>query len=249
MYVTGEVAAPEAIVAGKVDTGNRNFWPGQTFLALLTKQSRSRLLGQGVIRSLPADHLVVRQGEAGGSVWLLLDALAKVTARAENGSRALLAIRVSGDVVGEMAVVDGSVRSADVVTCGRAVVCQVKGPVFVEFLQRDTSIAFAMSQQTIQRLRWSNQRRLDFAGYDAGVCVARVLLALGSYHGKAVRDGVDVGVPLTQSELGSLVGARESTVQKALRELVARGLVRTGHRTLTITDQAGLTAYADLAPV
>jgi CRP/FNR family transcriptional regulator, cyclic AMP receptor protein len=235
-------------VGEKPDSGDQNFWPGQTFLALLTKQARARLLDQGVIRSLPADHLVVRQGEAGSSVWLLLDALAKVTARAENGNRALLAIRVSGDVVGEMAVVDGSVRSADVVTCGRAVVCQVKGSVFVEFLRRDTCMSFAMSQQMIQRLRWSNQRRLDFAGYEAAVCIARVLLALATRHGKAVRDGIDIGVPLTQNELGSLVGARESTVQKALRELVARGLVRTGHRTVTITDQAALTSYADLAP-
>jgi DNA-binding GntR family transcriptional regulator len=51
---------------------------------------------------------------------------------------------------------------------------------------------------------------------------------------------------LTQAELGGLVGAKEGTVQKALRELAARGLVRPGHRSVTIVDVAGLTAFADL---
>lgn len=228
------------------DPGVDHFWPSGTFLALLAQPARRKLLSLGVIRAFPANHLLIRQGDPGGSVWLLLDALVKVTASVENGSRALLAIRVSGDVVGEMAVVDGSARSADVTTCGRAVVCHVKGALFVEFLRQDTAVSFALSQLAIQRLRWANQRRLDFAGYDTPVCLARVLLALAARHGRSRPIGVEIGVPLTQSELGGLVGAKEGTVHKALREFAARGLVQPGHRTVTILDVAGLTAFADL---
>lgn len=199
-----------------------------------------------MIRDLPANRQFIRQGDPAGSVWLLLDALVKVTASVENGSRILLAIRVSGDIVGDMSAVDGLQRSADVTTCGRAVVCHIKGPVFVEFLHQNPAASFALSQLAIQRLRWANQRRLDFAGYEAPVCLARVLLALAARHGRPHLDDVEIGVPLTQIELGSLVGAKESTVQKALREIAARGLVRPGHRMVVITDVAGLIDFADL---
>jgi CRP-like cAMP-binding protein len=190
--------------------------------------------------------VLVHQGDPGGSVWLLLDALVKVVASLENGNQTLLAVRVSGDLVGEMAVIDDALRSATVTTCGRAVVCQIKGAQFVDHLRRHTDVSMALSQQAIQRLRWANQRRLDFAGYETPVCLARVLLALAARHGRRRAGGVDIGAPLTQAELGGLVGAKEGTVQKALRELAARGLVRPGHRSVTIVDVAGLTAFADL---
>lgn len=228
------------------DPGVDHFWPRGTFLALLADSARKKLISLGVIRSFPPSHLLVRQGDPGSSVWLLLDALVKVSAGVENGNQALLAIRVSGDVVGEMAVIDGLTRSANVTTCGRAVVCQIKGAQFVDYLRRDTDASLALSQLAIQRLRWSNQRRLDFAGYETSVCLARVLLALAARHGRQCVDGIDIGAPLTQGELGGLVGAKEGTVQKALRELAARGLVRPGHRSVTIIDVVGLTAFADL---
>jgi CRP/FNR family transcriptional regulator, cyclic AMP receptor protein len=184
-------------------------------MAMLTPQSRRKLLSLGTVRSFEANYQLTRQGDRAGSVWLLLDALVKVNARVENGSQTLLAIRVSGDVVGEMAVVSDSTRSADVTTCGRAVVCQLKGELFVGFLRADADASLALGRLAIDRLRWSNQRRLDFAGYETSVCLARVLLTLAERHGRWSPSGVNIGVSVTQSELGGLVGAKEGTVQKA----------------------------------
>ncbi|WP_256255275.1 Crp/Fnr family transcriptional regulator [Actinomadura madurae] len=222
-------------------------WPKGTFLSRLSVPDRTRLLRLGVLHSLGPHRALVRQGDPAGSVWLLIDALVKVSARVENGTEALLALRVSGDMIGEMAVLGETVRSATVVTCGRAVVCQIRGEAFVGFLQRHPAAALILNQMTIERLRWSNQRRLDFAGYTAGQCLARVLLALAGRHGRPCDAGVDLGIPLTQAELGGLVGAKEDTVQKALRALTSDGLVSVaGRRRVVITDLARLTEFADL---
>lgn len=94
-------------------------------------------------------------------------------------------------------------------------------------------------------MQWANQRRLEFAGYDAEVCVARILIALAAMHGRAVREGMDIGIPLTQAELGSLIGTKEPTVRKALRSLAARDLVLRGPRRVVIQDMDGLTKFAD----
>jgi CRP-like cAMP-binding protein len=192
--------------------------------------------------------VLLRQGEPGGSVWLLLDALIKVSAQVENGSQALLAIRVSGDVVGEMAVIDRAPRSATVTACGHTVAYQIKGPVFVEFLRRQPEAALTLGRIAIERLRWANQRRLDFTGYGTDMRLARVLIALAERHGRPDRGGIDIGIPLTQTELGGMVGAKEVTVQKALRSLAAQGLVQPFHRGVLITDPAGLAGFADLDP-
>jgi CRP/FNR family cyclic AMP-dependent transcriptional regulator len=223
-------------------------WPRGTFLERLPEAVRGRILELGVRRAFPPGHVLLRQGEPGRTVWVLLDALTKVTAQVENGSQALLGIRVSGDVVGEMGVIDGSPRSATVTTCGHTVAYQIKGPVFVDFLRRQPGVALTLSRMAIERLRWANQRRLDFTGYGTDVRLARVLLALARRHGRPGPDGIDIGIPLTQTELGGMVGAKEVTVQKALRSLAAHRLARPGHRGVVITDPAGLARFADLDP-
>jgi CRP/FNR family transcriptional regulator, cyclic AMP receptor protein len=223
-------------------------WPRGTFLERLPEAVRVKVLELGVRRAYPPDHILLRQGEAGRSVWLLLDALIKVSARVENGSESLLAIRVSGDVVGEMGVIDGAPRSATVTTCGHAVAYQIDGPVFVRFLRRYPEAAMTLSRMGIERLRWANQRRLDYTGYGTDMRLARVLLDLAGRHGRQGPDGLDIGVPMTQAELGGMVGAKEVTVQKALRSLAAQRFVQPCHQRVLITDPAGLARFADLRP-
>lgn len=224
-------------------------WPAETFLARLPEPSRQALLTQGVVRTYPANHMMVRQGDSGNVVFFIMHGLAKVTARTENGRESLLAVRVKGDAIGDMAVLDGSARSATVVTCGVTVSRIIKGDAFLDYLQRHPSAALTLSTLMSDRLRWANQRRLEFSGYDSDVCLARMLLAMAARHGRPGPEGTDLGVPLTQAELGSLIGAKESTVQKILRDLSARGLVRTGHRRVVIIDLPGLTDFANLDPL
>ncbi len=195
-----------------------------------------------------AGHTLIRQGDDDRLVFILLKSVVKVTARTENGAEALLAVRVSGDVVGEMAALGQTPRSASVTTCGESIIAVVKGPVFVDFMARQAAVGVALSQLIGDRLRWANQRRLEFAGYSADVCLARLLLALSNRHGIRTREGLDIGVALTQVELGGLIGAREGTIQKAMRGLRNKGLVRHLQHRIVITDVRGLARFAELDP-
>ncbi|GII96113.1 Crp/Fnr family transcriptional regulator [Sinosporangium siamense] len=224
-------------------------WPTGTFLARLPDQARRDLLTLGTLRDYPAGHTLIEQGDRSDLVFVLMRGLTKVTAANENGTTALLAVRVRGDVVGDMAAVDGAARSATVVTCGATVARLIKGDAFLAYLRTRPAAALALATFGGDRLRWANQRRLEFSGYPGDVCLARLLLTLAARHGTPGPEGTELGVPLTQIELGGLIGAKESTVHKALRDFTAHGLVhRTGPRRIVITDLPGLLRRADLPP-
>ncbi|MFG1947521.1 Crp/Fnr family transcriptional regulator [Nonomuraea sp. NPDC048826] len=225
-----------------------NSFAARTFLRRLPDSVRERLLALGVVVGFEADHTLIRQGDDDLSVFILLKSVAKVTARAENGAEALLAVRVSGDIVGEMATLDQMPRSATVTTCGRSIISVVKGPIFVDFMARHAAVGVALSQLIGDRLRWANQRRLEFVGYSADVCLARLLLALAQRHGTHVRQGLDIGVTLTQAELGGLIGAKEGTIQKAMRGLRNQGLVHYSQQRIVIADVRRLIRFAELGP-
>jgi CRP/FNR family transcriptional regulator, cyclic AMP receptor protein len=66
----------------------------------------------------PAGRVLMREAEETTFVLLLLDGVVKATGRAAGEREALLAVRMGGDLIGELAAVDGRPRSATVTTCG-----------------------------------------------------------------------------------------------------------------------------------
>jgi CRP/FNR family transcriptional regulator, cyclic AMP receptor protein len=221
-------------------------WPDGTLLSRLPDATRERLLRLGTPRRYPSGHLLINQGDRGETVYLLINALVKVSARVENGVESLLGIRVGGDVVGEMAVLSGDTRSASVVTCGPASVAVIPAAVFTHFTQEQPTIGLGLSQMIGDRLRWANERRLDAAAYGVTICLARALLKLADRYGHRHADQIDLGVPLTQAELAALIGAKEVTVQRALRTLQNESLVARGRRRVVILDREGLADFAEL---
>jgi CRP-like cAMP-binding protein len=98
------------------------------------------------------------------------------------------------------------------------------------------------------RLRWANQRRLDFQAYDAPTRLARVLVELAAAYGQS-EPGPGGGrcvlaLALTQSELASLAGLKLATAERALAGLSQSGLVERNYRKLTISDVPKLLEFA-----
>lgn len=117
----------------------------------------------------------------------------------------------------------------------------------MDFLHRRPAAALAVNQILAERLRQANRRRLDFTGYGVDVRLSRALIELAARHGRRRGSVTDVGVQLTHAEYGALIGATKDSVQRALRQLSARGLVETGRRQILILDIAELAVFADIA--
>ncbi|MFE7954113.1 MULTISPECIES: Crp/Fnr family transcriptional regulator [unclassified Streptomyces] len=223
-------------------------WPARSLLGVLSPPARQELLTLGAPKRVEAGEVLLSEGAHDRHMLLLLSGFAKVTARVENGETSLLAVRVGGDTVGEMAAMDGSPRSATVTACGPMTARVVQPGPLHDLLMRRPEVAVALTRIVADRLRWANRRRLDFRGYPAKVRLARLLVELATAYGRPAGDGLVVGCRLSQPELAALTGAAETTVHKGLRELRREGLLETGYRTTTIRDLPRLEQVADLTP-
>jgi len=219
-------------------------WPAASLLATLGDAVRDRLLELGTIREYPAERVLMRMGDPTTFVIVLLEGIVKATGLTSDGKEVLLAVRVGGDVVGEFAALDNQPRSSTVTTCGLVVGCVIAQPDFLRLLRREESLARAVDRTVLAKLRFANERRVEFAGFDAYIRVARVLRELAVAYGDTDGDRVTLGWPLTQSELASLSSVAEPTVQKALRRLRDAGIIATGYRALTIESFGRLNAVA-----
>jgi CRP/FNR family transcriptional regulator, cyclic AMP receptor protein len=203
-------------------------------------------LSAGELVRFRKGEVLISEGGAGPDMFLLLGASVKVTAQLDGGGQALLAIRVGGDVVGEIAVMDGGVRTATVSACGHEPVIAVRlgrGDLH-SLLCHHPEAAISLASAVSRKLRAATRRRVDITSCTARVRIARALLELAEDYGRPAARGTLISINLTQIELGTLVGASEATVQRALRDLRNDGLVGNAGRRLLVPDMAALRSAA-----
>lgn len=204
-------------------------WPYRSLLGRLRETTRQELLELGAPIRFAAGREVLRQGAHDSHALLLLRGVVKVQVVDEAGETALLGLKAAGDLVGEMAALDGKPRSATVISCGEVEARFINRHELSAFLSRHTDVLVELVNIGQARLRWANERRREMPS-PAATRVARVLAELVREHGRQERNGWVLGFPLTKVELASIAGMKPRTAEKSFRDLRKAGLVVTGVR-------------------
>lgn len=228
-------------------------WPRGTFMSRLDPETVDELLQLAVGQEYRSGTVLIRAGAPGTHAYLLRpagrarSACVKVTATSESGVETMLGIRAAGDIVGELAVLGLEVRSATVTTCSTLTAHAIPADTFTAFLARRPRVWNAVTLMIAERLEWANKRRVDQAGHDATVQTARVIADILALYGYRNGDGnEELGVPLSQPELGSLIGASKESAAKAVKRLREMGLLETGYRRIIVLDSDRLRSFARL---
>ena len=211
-------------------------------LGALDAADRDVLLALGAERAFRPHQRMISEGSGDAYTYLLVRGCAKILGNSADGRVVLLSIRVAGDLVGELAALDGKPRAASVVAATPVAVRAISQPVFLRYLDERPHAAKVVYTAVITELRRSTTHRIWVNAAPAQVRLALVLSHLVEAHGRPCPDGIRLDVPLSQPELASLVGVSEPTLHRALADLRARDIIRTEYRHLVIRDPAALDA-------
>lgn len=203
---------------------------------------------QGTPMVYPAHRPLLQQGDESRHVLLITQGVVKVVASSESGYEMLLAVRIAGDLVGEMAAFEERPRSGTVIACSDVTARIIQMNALETFLADHPDAMKAMLRMLCARLRWANRRRIDFRAYDSLTRLARLLAELSQAYGHPVPDSSGrrsvLGMTLTQTELASLAGLALPTAEKGLATLTQLGLVERSYRKITICDVPKLLEFA-----
>ncbi|GHJ43465.1 Crp/Fnr family transcriptional regulator [Catellatospora sp. TT07R-123] len=219
-------------------------WPVGSFLGRLPEHDRQVLLCSGGMREYDPGACLVLQGQPGIDVIALLSGCAKVVGVTADGDETIVDIRTTGDLVGEMANMDGGVRSSTVVAVRRVLGVVIAGQRFQELLGRHPAVAAALSATMAKKLRTATRLHVDLLHGPVIARLARLLIHLAELHGLPGDGGRLIDVPLSQRDLASLVGTTEPSVYRALTELRRRGAVSTRRRFVCVRDPGSLALAA-----
>ncbi|MFK3981528.1 Crp/Fnr family transcriptional regulator [Micromonospora sp. NPDC050397] len=219
-------------------------WRPGSFLHSLGPDSRARLLRLGTRRRFPANDALVHSGDTSDNVFVILAGIVKIEATDPLGRAVTLALRGPGDAVGELAALTEETRSATIRAALDTAVVTITNADFRQFLIDDPFAGFALTKMIAKRLSAANQQRVSLGSQNVIARLANVLGMLADAFGEQRADGVVIAVPISQSELASMIGAAEVSTQKALRTLRDQGVVQVGYRRIMISSRDHLDAMA-----
>lgn len=201
---------------------------------LLDERQRTVLVAAGSRHDHPVGTVILSEGAPSGCALILLAGRVKVLATGLGGRQSVLAIRVPGDVLGELAAIDGKPRSATVIAVDAVRVLRIPAATFNAILHTHPGIAHAVLRVVASRLRMSDRRRVEYSETTVAQRVAATLAELAAEEGALLSTGLEITLPYSQEELAKMVcGSREAVV-RALGELRRQGVIATGRRRIIV---------------
>ena len=161
----------------------------------------------GVGLRLRPGAVLFDEGDASNRVILLLSGRAKVSAFSQDGHESVLGYRGAGDVLGELAAIDGGEHLATVTAVEAAEALVLPAERFLAALEGQPGLALALLRSTVGRLRDADRKRAEFTALDVVGRVAHRLVGLAERYGKPANEGILIDLPISQRELAGWVGS------------------------------------------
>jgi len=221
-----------------METSGTHAGPG--FLGDLDPADREALLARSRPRRFRAGTTLMYEGQAGTEVLILVSGLAKVTYLTEDGREVILDFRGPGELLGELAVVDGTPRSNTIQAIEAVEALAMSATEFKTLVASSPTLANTLLQHVIRRSKDSDRKLIEFgASHTIGRVAAR-LLEMVERFGTVTDAGHVIDLPITQEELAGWTGASREAVAKALHSLRESGLITTERRRFTVLNLEGL---------
>jgi CRP-like cAMP-binding protein len=195
---------------------------------------------------------VRRRYQAGTSLWfdgapsthtlIMLAGLVKVTRTSIDGREVIIELRGSGNILGELAAIDSSPRSAAITVIEEVDALVIQASDFRQILLDNGQIAFAVLEVVADKLRQSTDRRLEAGVGNAQARLCNRLVELAGDTLPSTDGVIEVKSPLTQQELADWIGVSRDAVVLAMRRIRELKWVETGRRTIRILDLEALKA-------
>ncbi len=168
---------------------------------------------------------IVNQDDPGDAMFIIQRGRVKVVLFGASGREVILSLLRPGDFFGEMSLLDGQPRSANVVAIDKAQVLMLSRQDFVAHLNENPSTALNILAEMCLRLRRADEVIGNLALLDVYGRVARMLIDMAARDGENTDEGVMIRHRPTQQELAAMIGTSRETVSRVLSEFQRRGFL------------------------
>lgn len=217
---------------------------GSALFMALDATSRRELARQARIQQITAGQPIFRAGAAGTSMIAIVVGTVRISIMTPTVQELVLAELTSGDVFGEVALLDGGERSADATAMTNCSLIVVERRSLMGLMQKDPALAIRLLELVCGRLRRSDERMIETAFLELPARLAKTLLR-ASEDAFATNPHRSARLSLSQSELANWIGGSRESVNRCLRKWQRDGIIEMKDGWLLVHDRAALATLSE----
>ena len=166
-------------------------------------------------RTFNKETVIILAEEEGDTLFIIKDGQVKVSIVSEEGREVILSLLGGGAVFGELSLLDGKPRSANVVATEDTELLMLRRTDFIQLIYKTPQIE-------------------GLALLDVTSRISETLLQLASEQGSESEEGVIIRHRPTHQELANMSGTTRETVSRVLKRLESQGYIISKGRQLII---------------
>ena len=195
---------------------------------VLSKSELEGLADSPNVASFEPDTTIFFRGDGPDHVYFILEGRVAVETLSNNGKAFAISTLESGEVFGEMAVLDGQDRSANIRTLDETVLLLINNRRFNALTQDNPAFAREVIQDLVRRLRLSDAKFESIMFYPLKRRLAELLIQQFNAYG-------DVLI-MTQAELAYQLSATREKVNVSLQAMQRAGAIKLARGRITLLD-------------
>ena len=203
----------------------------------LDQQELEALSDLTFTRSFGKDGVIILAEEEGDTLFILKKGQVKVSIVSEEGREVILSLLGPGSVFGELSLLDGKPRSANVVATEDTDLLMLRRSDFIQLIYKTPQIATALLAELACRLRKTDRQLEGLALLDVTSRISETLLQLVTDQGRESTDGVVIENRPTHQEMANMSGTTRETVSRVLKRLETEGYIACRGRKITILHE------------
>ncbi len=199
------------------------------------------IAGLSLTRQYAAGETVFQRDEPGDYLFGVIAGSIRVAVHSPDGRELALNTMGAGDIIGEIAVLDGGLRTATGRALENTQVFVVPREQFTALMMRQPSIALHMIALLCERVRRASQQVEEAAFLTLPQRLGRQLAALVGTGPEVL----PVTVKISQGELATFLNASRQVVNGCLQGWQKKGYVNLKRGSIVVHDLEGLLADTD----
>ena len=189
-----------------------------------------------ISRHYESGKFIFLEDSEGEQCFFVVQGSVKVTRLSKDGREVILAMLNEGEFFGEMALLDGESRSANVIALEETEVLTLNREDFLVVLHDYPQIAIQLLKEMAHRLRKSDRQIASLSLSDAEKRIALCIIRFADEQGIIKRGQVSIPKMPIQQDIANMAGTSRETVSRAINLLEKEHFIKRQGRELLILD-------------
>ena len=189
-----------------------------------------------VSKKFESGNLIFLEESEGKNLFFVIEGSVKVTRLSKDGREVILAMLNAGDFFGEMSLLDGEARSANVIALEKTEVLSLNRDDFLVVLNDYPKIAIQLLKEMTSRLRKSDRQIVSLSLSDAEKRIALCIVRFADEQGVIKNGKVTIPKIPIQQDIANMAGTSRETVSRAMSLLTEEKYIERNGKELKILN-------------